>query len=204
MAMYRRFFITIAVAFISALAISAQNPGSGFERHNRWMAGVQLLQNSNGNLGFGATGIYGRQFSQSVFLGVGFGLDSYIAYKGDMSMTITDAESNQTEKIFPPYRYSFIVPLYADIQVNLSHKRAPFFGELKVGGALDIDLDRIRGTERINRLDVGGGGILLGAGAGKRFVLRNEDEINVILSVDCILWPFYLNVPVSLGIRYGF
>ena len=168
------------------------------------MVGGEFVNNSNGDLGFGATGIYGRQFSQSVFLGVGFGLDTYISKDGEMSMTITDEAGNQTVKIFPPYNYSFLLPVYADLQVNLSHRRAPFFGEIKVGGAVDLSLTRIRGTHKTNSLNLGGGGILLGAGAGKRFVLKNEDEINVVLSVDCILWPWYINLPVSLGIRYGF
>ena len=202
--MFRKIIVAATAIFVSALAISAQTAGSKFERHNRWMVGGEFVNNSNGDLGFGATGIYGRQFSQSVFLGVGFGLDTYISKDGEMSMTITDEAGNQTVKIFPPYNYSFLLPVYADLQVNLSHRKAPFFGEIKVGGAVDLSLTRIRGTHKTNSLNLGGGGILLGAGAGKRFVLRNEDEINVVLSVDCILWPWYINLPVSLGIRYGF
>ena len=202
--MFRKIIVAVTAILVSASAVSAQTAGSKFERHNRWMVGGEFVNNSNGDLGFGATGIYGRQFSQSVFLGVGFGLDTYISKDGEMSMTITDEAGNQTVKIFPPYNYSFLLPVYADLQVNLSHRRAPFFGEIKVGGAVDLSLTRIRGTHKTNSLNLGGGGILLGAGAGKRFVLRNEDEINVVLSVDCILWPWYINLPVSLGIRYGF
>ena len=204
MTMFRKFIVAVTAIFVSALAVSAQTSGSGHERHNRWMVGGQFLQNSNGNLGFGATGIYGRQFSESIFLGVGFGMDTYIAKNEEISMTITDDAGNQTVKVYPPYQYSFIIPVYADLQVNLNHRRAPFFGELKIGGALDTEIVRLRGTEKSNDLEIKGGGILLGAGAGKRFVLRNEDEISVILSVDCILWPFYVNVPISLGFRYGF
>lgn len=202
--MFRKIIVAVTAILVSASAVSAQTAGSKFERHNRWMVGGEFVNNSNGDLGFGATGIYGRQFSQSVFLGVGFGLDTYISKDGEMSMTITDEAGNQTVKIFPPYNYSFLLPVYADLQVNLSHRRAPFFGEIKVGGAVDLSLTRIRGTHKTNSLNLGGGGILLGAGAGKRFVLKNEDEINVVLSVDCILWPWYINLPVSLGIRYGF
>lgn len=202
--MFRKIIVAVTAILVSASAVSAQTAGSKFERHNRWMVGGEFVNNSNGDLGFGATGIYGRQFSQSVFLGVGFGLDTYISKDGEMSMTITDEAGNQTVKIFPPYNYSFLLPVYADLQVNLSHRKAPFFGEIKVGGAVDLSLTRIRGTHKTNSLNLGGGGILLGAGAGKRFVLRNEDEINVVLSVDCILWPWYINLPVSLGIRYGF
>ena len=202
--MFRKIIVAVTAILVSASAVSAQTAGSKFERHNRWMVGGEFVNNSNGDLGFGATGIYGRQFSQSVFLGVGFGLDTYISKDGEMSMTITDEAGNQTVKIFPPYNYSFLLPVYADLQVNLSHRRAPFFGEIKVGGAVDLSLTRIRGTHKTNSLNLGGGGILLGAGAGKRFVLKNEDEINVVLSVDCILWPWYINLPVSLGVRYGF
>lgn len=202
--MFKKIIVAVTAILVSASAVSAQTAGSKFERHNRWMVGGEFVNNSNGDLGFGATGIYGRQFSQSVFLGVGFGLDTYISKDGEMSMTITDEAGNQTVKIFPPYNYSFLLPVYADLQVNLSHRRAPFFGELKVGGAVDLSLTRIRGTQKSNSLNLGGGGILLGAGAGKRFVLKNEDEINVVLSVDCILWPWYLNLPISLGVRYGF
>lgn len=202
--MFRKIIVAATAILVSASAVSAQTTGSKFERHNRWMVGGEFVNNSNGDLGFGATGIYGRQFSQSVFLGIGFGLDTYISKDGEMSMTITDEAGNQTVKIFPPYNYSFLLPVYADLQVNLSHRKAPFFGEIKVGGAVDLSLTRIRGTHKTNSLNLGGGGILLGAGAGKRFVLRNEDEINVVLSVDCILWPWYINLPVSLGIRYGF
>ena len=202
--MFRKIIVAVTAILVSASAVSAQTASRGYEWHNRWMVGGEFVNNSNGDLGFGATGIYGRQFSQSVFLGVGFGLDTYISKDGEMSMTITDEAGNQTVKIFPPYNYSFLLPVYADLQVNLSHRKAPFFGEIKVGGAVDLSLTRIRGTHKTNSLNLGGGGILLGAGAGKRFVLRNEDEINVVLSVDCILWPWYINLPVSLGIRYGF
>ena len=202
--MFRKIIVAVTAILVSASAVSAQTASRGYERHNRWMVGGEFVNNSNGDLGFGATGIYGRQFSQSVFLGVGFGLDTYISKDGEMSMTITDEAGNQTVKIFPPYNYSFLLPVYADLQVNLSHRKAPFFGEIKVGGAVDLSLTRIRGTHKTNSLNLGGGGILLGAGAGKRFVLRNEDEINVVLSVDCILWPWYINLPISLGFRYGF
>ena len=69
---------------------------------------------------------------------------------------------------------------------------------------MDLSLDRVWGTNKSNTLDLGGGGVLLGAAAGKRFALRNEGELSVLLGVDCILGPFYANVPVTLGIRYGF
>ena len=121
-----------------------------------------------------------------------------------MSVTITNPDGSQIVKIYPPYRYSFLLPAYADLQVNLSRRRSPFFGELKFGAALDMYLNRIRGTYNSNKLEIWGGGVLLGAAAGKRFTLRNDDQLSVVLGVDCILWPRYMNVPDSLGIRYGF
>ena len=118
--------------------------------------------------------------------------------------SITDADGTQTVIIRPPYRHSFLVPVYADLQVNFSRGRSPFFGELKVGGAVQVDLERIRGTHNTNELELLGGGVLMGAAAGKRFALNNGDELSIFLDIDCILGPWYANVPVSLGFRYGF
>ena len=67
-----------------------------------------------------------------------------------------------------------------------------------------MDLERIRGTHNTNELDFWGGGVLMGAAIGKRFALNNEDELSVFLGVDCILGPWYANLPVSLGVCYGF
>lgn len=204
MTMKRYIIVAVAAILASALTSSAQTAQPKFQRYNRWMVGGEFVQNSNGYLGAGATGIYGKQFSEVVFLGVGFGLDTYVHKAGDMSVTITNPDGSQIVKIYPPYRYSFLLPVYADLQVNLSRRRSPFFGELKFGAALDLSLDRVWGTNKSNTLDLGGGGVLLGAAAGKRFALRNEGELSVLLGVDCILGPFYANVPVTLGIRYGF
>ena len=171
--MYRKIIVAVTAIVVSASVLSAQTPNSEFHRYNRWMAGAGFVFDSDGYPGAGIIGIYGRQFSEALLVGVGFGMDTYIGRK---------------EK-----RYSFVLPVYADLQVNLSHRRSPFFGELKAGAAIDLD-----------KSGLGGGGLLFGAGAGKCFTLRNEDEISVILGVDCILWPSYTNVPVSIGIRYGF
>ena len=204
MTMKRYIIVAVAAILASALTSSAQTAEPKFQRYNRWMVGGEFVQNSNGYLGAGATGIYGKQFSEVVFLGVGFGLDMYVYNEGEVSETTIYPDGSQVVEINPPYRYDFILPVYADLQVNLSRRKSPFFGELKFGAALDLSLDRVWGTNKSNTLDLGGGGVLLGAAAGKRFALRNEGELSVLLGVDCILGPFYANVPVTLGIRYGF
>lgn len=202
--MKRKIFIVIAAIIASLSAASAQTSEGRFQRHNRWMVGGELARNIFMSNGLGASGIYGRQFSEIVFLGVGFGMDAYIRKGGESTTILTDADGNQTVIIRPPYRYSFLLPVYADLQVNFSRRESPFFAELKLGAAVDLNLDRIRGTIDKNELELLGGGALLGAGIGKRFALKNEDELNVVLGIDCILGPFYANLPLSLGIRYGF
>ena len=202
--MKRKIFIVIATIITSLSAASAQTHEETFQRHNRWMVGGELGRNLFMSYGLGASGIYGRQFSEIVFLGVGFGMDAYIHKAGESTTILTDADGNQTVIIRPPYRYSFLVPVYADLQVNFSRRKSPFFGEFKVGGAVHMELERIRGTHNKNELDFWGGGVLMGAAAGKRFALNNDDDLSLFLGIDCILGPWYANVPVSLGIRYGF
>ena len=204
MTMKRKIILAIAAIIASLSAASAQTHEETFQRHNRWMVGGELARNIFMSNGLGASGIYGRQFSEIVFLGVGFGMDAYIHKGGESTTILTDADGNQTVIIRPPYRYSFLLPVYADLQVNFSRKASPFFAELKLGAAIDLNLDRVRGTIDKNELELLGGGALLGAGIGKRFALNNEDELNVVLGIDCILGPFYANLPLSLGIRYGF
>lgn len=204
MTMKSKIIVAVAAILASVFTVSAQTSDAKFHRHNKWMVGGEFVQNSNGYLGAGATGIYGRQFSEVVFLGVGFGMDMYVHKAGEMSATITNPDGSQTVMIYPPYRYDFLLPVYADLQINLSRRRSPFFGELKFGAAVDVSLERIRGTNKSNSLYLGGGGVLMGAAAGKRFALKNDDQLSVVLGVDCILWPWYINVPVTLGFRYGF
>ena len=198
--MKRKIILAIAAIIASLSAASAQTSEETFQRHNRWMVGGEFVRNILHANGGGVTGIYGRQFSEIVFLGVGFGVDTYIYKAGKSTTTITDADGTQTVII----RYSFLVPVYADLQVNFSRRKSPFFGEFKVGGAVHMELERIRGTHNKNELDFWGGGVLMGAAAGKRFALNNDDELSLFLGIDCILGPWYANVPVSLGIRYGF
>ena len=202
--MKRYIIVAVAAILASALTSSAQTAEPKFQRYNRWMVGGEFVRNILHANGGGVTGIYGRQFSEIVFLGVGFGVDTYIYKAGKSTTTITDADGTQTVIIRPPYRYSFLVPVYADLQVNFSRRKSPFFGEFKVGGAVHMELERIRGTHNKNELDFWGGGVLMGAAAGKRFALNNDDELSLFLGIDCILGPWYANVPVSLGIRYGF
>ena len=204
MTMKRKIILAIAAIIASLSAASAQTHEETFQRHNRWMVGGELARNIFMSNGLGASGIYGRQFSEIVFLGVGFGMDAYIHKAGESTTILTDADGNQTIIIRPPYRHSFLLPVYADLQLNFSRKASPFFAELKLGAAVDLNLDRIRGTIEKNELELMGGGALLGAGIGKRFALKNEDELNVVLGIDCILGPFYANLPLSVGIRYGF
>ena len=191
----------MAIAILSA---SAQTSAPKYERHNKWMVGGEVAYNTNNHYGIGPKAIYGRQFSEIVFLGVGFGVDMYVYNQGEMSMTITHPDGTETIITQPPYAFDFLVPVYADLQVNLSRKRAPFFAEFKLGGALDFEIERVRGTNNTNKLDLWGGGILVGAAIGKRFALRSENEIDVTLGWDGIIWPWYINAPLFIGVRYGF
>lgn len=200
----RRIGSAITAILFCAFTVSAQTSAPKYERCNRWMVGGELTVNTSNWCGVGAKATYGRQFSEIVFLGVGFGLDMYVGNQGDMSMTIIHPDGTETVMTSLPYVFDFLVPVYADLQVNLSRKRAPFFAEFKLGGALDFELERIRGTDKTNKLELCGGGILLGAAIGKRFALRNENEIDVTIGWDIILWPWYINVPLSIGVRYGF
>ena len=197
--------LTIGCAMaIAVLSASAQTSAPKYERHNKWMVGGEVAYNTNNHYGIGPKAIYGRQFSEIVFLGVGFGVDMYVYNQGEMSMTITHPDGTETIITQPPYAFDFLVPVYADLQVNLSRKRAPFFAEFKLGGALDFEIERVRGTNNTNKLDLWGGGILVGAAIGKRFALRSENEIDVTLGWDGIIWPWYVNAPLSIGVRYGF
>ena len=128
----------------------------------------------------------------------------YVYDQGDMSMTITHPDGTETIMTQPPYAFDFLIPVYADLQVNFSRKRSPFFAEFKLGGALDFELERVRGTNNTNKLELWGGGILLGAAIGKRFALNGDNEINVTIGWDSIIWPWYINAPLSIGVRYGF
>ena len=202
--MRKKIIVSVAAILLSALSVSAQNTDSKFKPYNRWMVGGELVRSIYQANGFGASGIYGRQFSEIVFLGVGFGVDTYIYNGGESTTIFIHADGTEIVHITPPYRYSFLLPVYADLQVNFSRKKSPFYGEFKLGGALHIDLERTRGTYNTNELELWGGGILLGVAVGKRFALRNEDELSVSLGVDSILWPWYINMPVTLGVRYCF
>lgn len=207
--MFRKLIFAVTALIVSASALSAQEPvrdpaGQKFHRYNRWMAGVQFVSNSRNHLGFGVNAAYGRQFSEVLFLGIGFGADAFIGKEMQSETVITYEDGSQTVTILPPYRYSFLVPVYADLQVDFSRKPSPFFAEFKIGAAFDIGLERIKGTSPSVTPELDGGGALLGSSVGKRFRLRNNDEIDVKVGVDCILGPFYMNVPVSIGVRYGF
>lgn len=59
------------------------------------MVGGEFVRNILHANGGGVTGIYGRQFSEIVFLGVGFGVDTYIYKAGKSTTTITDADRTQ-------------------------------------------------------------------------------------------------------------
>ncbi len=200
----KRILTIVCTMAIAVLSASAQTSAPKYERHNKWMVGGEVAYNTNNHYGIGPKAIYGRQFSEIVFLGVGFGVDMYVYNQGEMSMTITHPDGTETIITQPPYAFDFLVPVYADLQVNLSRKRAPFFAEFKLGGALDFEIERVRGTNNTNKLDLWGGGILVGAAIGKRFALRSENEIDVTLGWDGIIWPWYINAPLSIGVRYGF
>ncbi len=200
--MYKRFIIAAIAFVLSAITASAQKTDSSFERHNRWMVGGSIIKNFYQDIGLGATGIYGRQFSEIVFLGVGFGMETHVR-KTEESGVIIENNGNRIERIFPPYRWSFNIPVYADLQINFSRKKAPFYAEIKAGYRVEYNIRRVRGTESYDKLVPSNSGLLTGVGIGKRFILKNGDEINVNLGMDCIL-GFGPEMPVFLGIRYGF
>ena len=152
--MNRKIILAVASIIVSLSAASAQTSERTFQRYNRWMVGGEFVRNIFHANGFGVTGIYGRQFSEIVFLGAGFGVDTFIYNGGKSTTTIIDADGTQTVIIRPPYRYSFLVPVYADLHVNFSRSRSPFFGELKVGGAVQVDLERIRGTHNTSAMEI--------------------------------------------------
>lgn len=202
--MYRKVLIAVAAFIMSAAAVSAQEASKAkFKRYNRWMVGVELVKDNHDAIGPGITAVYGRQFSELIFLGVGFGTDMTISNPGQTRMEITDESGNTTIKEYGPYYY-FLFPVYADLQVNLSRRPSPFFAEFKAGAAVDTDLTRVRGTESYCTYEWAGGGVILGSGVGKRFKLKNDDNIDIKIGVDCIIGPFYANIPISLGVRYGF
>lgn len=202
--MVKKLLIATAALSVFVFTASAQTSAPKYERHNKWMIGGEIAYNTNNHYGIGPKAIYGRQFSEIVFLGVGFGVDMYVYNQVDMSVTITYPDGTETVIIHPPYAFDFLVPVYADLQVDFSRKRSPFFAEFKFGGALDFEIERVRGTNNTNKLDLWGGGILLGAAIGKRFALRNDNEIDVTIGWDGIIWPWYINAPLSIGVRYGF
>lgn len=204
MAMNKKIIFAVAAIIVSALTVSAQTSDPKFKRYNRWMLGGQISYNTNSCPGIGVEAVYGRQFSEIVFLGVGFGTDMFVENRGESNMIISQPDGTQKVVKYPPYEFTFLIPVYADLQINFSRKSSPFFAELKFGGAIDVELERIRGTENTNSLDLWGGGVLFGAAIGKRFALRNESEIDVTLGWDGIIWPWYINAPVSVGVRYCF
>lgn len=202
--MYRRILIAAAFILASAFALLAQTPEKKFKAHNRWMVGGELVYSNNGYPGAGFTAIYGRQFSEVLFLGIGFGIDTYIAKTGKSTTILEEMDGSQTVIIRLPYGYTFLTPVYADLQIDFSRRRSPFFGEFKIGATPYLNLTRIRGTEEHNDLEFCGAGLMFGAAAGKRFTLSNEDEISISLGVDGIIWPYFLCVPMSLNFRYSF
>lgn len=202
--MYRKVLIAVAAFIMSAAAVSAQEASKAkFKRYNRWMVGIDLIKDSRDAIGSGVTAVYGRQFSDLIFLGVGFGTDMTVSDPGKTRVEIIDNNGDKTIKEFGPDLY-ILFPVYADLQVNLSRRPSPFFAEFKAGIAVDTELTFVSGTERYCTYDWVGGGVLLGSGVGKRFKLKNDDNIDIKIGVDCYLGPFYANIPITLGVRYGF
>ena len=150
--MLKKVIVAVAAIVVSVLAVGAQNAEPKFERYNRWMVGGDISYSTYGYPGIGAKAIYGRQFSEIVFLGVGFGTDMFINKENETQITTTYPDGTQDVKIYLPYEYDFLVPVYADLQVNFSRKRSPFFAELKLGAAVDVELTRVSGTKRYNEM----------------------------------------------------
>lgn len=194
--------IAAAMLFICSTGICAREIP---EKETRWMTGGELsASSSSGAFGGGFTGIYGRQYSERVFFGVGFGMNAYARKDMEIGHIITHPDGSETVMTIPPFRYFLRLPVYADLQINLSDNPSPFFGEFKAGAACHFNVYRVRGTENSSSMDVSLGGVLLGAGIGKRFTLDNGNEINALIGIDCIFWPWYLDLPVNIGVRYCF
>lgn len=201
MTMYRKIFVFVAAVVLSATSMSARN--SDFTRYNRWMVGADVMKSATCTFGAGVDAIYGRQFSEIIFLGVGFGADVLIGPRKTVTVTEEFNDGTKFETITLPQR-TFVFPLYADLQVDFSRGRAPVFAEFKLGAGVGFDYKRIRGTEQYNKMEPCLAGPLFGVGIGKRFAFDNDDELSLILGVQGILGPFYPEIPVSLGVRYGF
>ena len=92
MTMKRKIILAIAAIIASLSAASAQTTEETFQRHNRWMVGGEFVRNIFHANGFGVTGIYGRQFSEIVFLGAGFGVDTnkvtFIDHSGSTTLPL--------------------------------------------------------------------------------------------------------------------
>ena len=200
--MYKRFLLAVAFILISAALASAQTTGQTFERYNRWMVGGELIKRYNEDFGWGATGIYGRQFSEIIFLGIGVGVETHVRKDAPSSITI-EKDGKTIERIFPPYNWMLSFPLYADLQINFSRNTAPFYAEVKAGLFADYRIRRVRGTESYNKISEGGSGIISGFAFGKRFALNNGDLLNISLGANCYLGAGP-EVSAGLGITYGF
>lgn len=200
--MHKRLIIIAAALLASAAAVSGQT----FERHNRWIVGGDIIKSVYHDIGAGVSGIYGRQYSETIFLGVGFGMNTHMAKRGTSTVTFTDNDGNTVVRTRLPYNWSVAVPVYADLQIDFSSRRSPFYAEVKAGGIVTCEIERVRGTESYNNLEwtpFGETGILLGLHIGKRFALAKGGEINLSLGGDCIMgWG--IDFPVSLGVSYGF
>lgn len=204
--MFKRLTLAVTAILISVAALSAQTADSTFERHNRWMIGADVVKSFWHDIGLGVNGIYGRQFSETVFLGVGFGAQTHMRKGGMSQVEYVDDAGNNIVKIDLPYKWAVAIPIYADLQVDFSENRSPFYVEVKAGGINSFEIRRVRGTESYNEVNwasFGETGIYAGVHLGKRFALNNGDEINISIGGNCIIgWGF--DVPVSLGVRYGF
>ena len=199
--MCKKIFVIVAAVVLSAMSLSAGNPD--FVRYNRWAVGADVMKSATCTFGVGVDAIYGRQFSEIIFLGVGFGADVLIGPRQTTTVTEERNDGTRFEKITLPQR-TFVFPLYADLQVDFSRGKAPVFAEFKLGAGVGFDYLRIRGTEQYNKMELCLAGPLFGVGIGKRFAFDNKDELSLILGVQGILGPFYSEIPVSLGVRYGF
>lgn len=199
--MYKKFFVAVAAVILSAASLSAGN--SDFVRYNRWAVGADVMKSATCTFGVGVDAIYGRQFSEIIFLGVGFGADALIGPRKTITVIEEFNDGTRFEKITLPQR-TFVFPVYADLQVDFSRGKAPVFAEFKLGAGVGFDYKRVRGTEQYNKMELCLAGPLFGISIGKRFAFDNKDELSLILGAQGILGPFYSEIPVSLGVRYGF
>lgn len=71
--MLKNLLIATAALLVFGFTASALTSAPKYERHNKWMVGGEVSYNTNNHYGIGPKATYGRQYSEILFLGIGFG-----------------------------------------------------------------------------------------------------------------------------------